>query len=133
MATHYVLDLMPRTPVEHTLFSEIVRAAWQLARVSRMETEACAGKSTYTEMLDDEGWKRSSTVSRGITLESRVPSTDRSANPPRLAEIGRDFDRMESRIAKATPNRAQSGLMHPPKTGPAPLRLLHCLLRRNET
>lgn len=58
MATHYVLDLMPRTPVEHTLFSEIVRAAWQLARVSRMETEACAGKSTYTEMLDDEGLEK---------------------------------------------------------------------------
>ncbi len=33
---------------------EIVGAAWQLERVRRMETEAGAGKSTYTEMLDDE-------------------------------------------------------------------------------
>ena len=54
MATHYVLELMPRTAVEHTLYTEIVGAAWQLGRVRQMETEACAGKGTYTEILDDE-------------------------------------------------------------------------------
>ncbi len=54
MATNYVLDLMPESPVEHTLFTEIVGAAWQLARVNRMQTEACAGKTTLTEILDDE-------------------------------------------------------------------------------
>ena len=50
----YLLELDPDGPVEQTLFSEIVAAAWQLGRVQRMETEACSGKSSYAEILDDE-------------------------------------------------------------------------------
>ncbi len=54
MAAKFRFDLSPSGAVERTLFNEIVGAAWQLERVRRMETEACAGKSTYSEMLDDE-------------------------------------------------------------------------------
>ena len=48
------LDLNPRGAVERTLFNEILAAAWQLDRVRRMETEACSGKTSYSEILDDE-------------------------------------------------------------------------------
>jgi len=54
MAQGYLCELDPEGPVEQTVFSEIVGAAWQLGRVQRMETEACAGKSSYAEILDDE-------------------------------------------------------------------------------
>ena len=54
MAEGYLFELDPDGPVEQTLFNEIVGAAWQLGRVQRMEAEACAGKNTYAEMLDDE-------------------------------------------------------------------------------
>ena len=54
MLEAYLLELDPDGPIEQTLFSEIVGAAWQLGRVQHMETEACAGKSSYTEILDDD-------------------------------------------------------------------------------
>ena len=54
MLEAYLLDLDPAGPVEQTLFSEIVGSAWQLGRVQRMETEACAGKNSYTEILIDD-------------------------------------------------------------------------------
>ena len=54
MTQGYRFELDPDGPVEQTLFSEIVGAAWQLTRVQSMEAEACAGKSTYSEILDDE-------------------------------------------------------------------------------
>ena len=54
MAQGYRFELDPEGPVEQTLFSEIVGAAWQLGRVQRMESEACAGKNSYAELLDDE-------------------------------------------------------------------------------
>ena len=57
-AEQYLFDLQPASPVEQTLFSEIVGAAWQLDRVRRLETEACAGKSSYIEMLDDEALQK---------------------------------------------------------------------------
>ena len=58
MLEAYLLELDPDGPVEQTLFSEIVGAAWQLGRVQRMEAEACAGKSTYAEMLDNEALQK---------------------------------------------------------------------------
>ena len=58
MAAKYLFDLSPSGAVERTLFNEIVGAAWQLGRVRRMETETCAGKNTYTEMLDDEALQK---------------------------------------------------------------------------
>jgi hypothetical protein len=54
MAVEHFIDLSPRGAVELTLFNEILAAAWQLGRVRRMETEACAGKMNYSEILDDE-------------------------------------------------------------------------------
>ena len=54
MAESYFFDLHPRRPAQQTLFSEIVGAAWQLGRVRRVEPEARAGQTTYTEILDDE-------------------------------------------------------------------------------
>ena len=58
MAQGYRFELDPDGPVEQTLFSEIVGAAWQLGRVRRMESEACSGKRSYAEMLDDEGLQK---------------------------------------------------------------------------
>ncbi|MDQ6759204.1 MAG: hypothetical protein M3Z32_04965 [Acidobacteriota bacterium] len=58
LAAKYLFDLSPRGAVEVTLFNEILRAAWQLRRVGRMETEACAGRATYTELLDDEALQK---------------------------------------------------------------------------
>ncbi|MDQ2948087.1 MAG: hypothetical protein M3Y27_19480 [Acidobacteriota bacterium] len=58
MAAKYLFDLSPSGAVERTLVSEIVGAAWQLGRVRRMETEACAGQSTYTGILDDEALQK---------------------------------------------------------------------------
>ena len=54
LAHKYRFDLNPRGAVEKTLFDEILGAAWQLGRVRRMEAEACSGKTTFTEILDDE-------------------------------------------------------------------------------
>lgn len=54
MAARYLFDLSPSGAAELTLFNAILGAAWQLRRVGRMETEACAGKVNYSEMLDDE-------------------------------------------------------------------------------
>ena len=156
MATNYVLELMPNSAVEHTLYTEIVGAAWQLARVRRMETEACAGKSTYTEILDDEVLQKKldrlarhhtrlertfhrclkelktvqaqrqkdetissperttadideqlarlnasalSAISKR-TQSSAPPDESEILTPKQLAEIDRDFDRMEAIIAK---------------------------------
>ena len=35
----YVEDLQPRGAVEHTLFDELVHAAWNMRRIRRIETE----------------------------------------------------------------------------------------------
>ncbi len=54
MATNYMLELRPNGEVEQTLIDEIIAAAWQLRRVRAMQTEACAGKGTYIQILDDD-------------------------------------------------------------------------------
>ena len=54
MLEAYLLELDPDGPIEQTLFSEIVGTAWQLGRVQRMEAEACAGKRSYGDILDDD-------------------------------------------------------------------------------
>jgi hypothetical protein len=54
MAIGYYIELNPEGPTEQTLFDETVGAAWQLRRMRRMETEACAGHDSYTAILDDE-------------------------------------------------------------------------------
>ena len=58
MAEGYQFALDPDGPVEQTLFNEIVGAAWQLGRVQRMEAEACAGKGSYAEILEDEALQK---------------------------------------------------------------------------
>ncbi len=55
MAYNYLVELHPQGEVEHTLFDEIVAAAWQLRRVRAMQTEACTGKATYAQIVDDDG------------------------------------------------------------------------------
>ena len=167
MATNYVLELMPESPVEHTLFTEIVGSAWQLARVNRMQTEACAGKTTLTEILDDEVLQKkldrlarhhtriertfhrclkelktlqaqrkkeeasaySAVVPESIPLsineqlarlnasalsaisersQSTVPAASSEILTPQdLAEIDRDFDRMEAQTAAELRKRAR--------------------------
>ena len=54
LADQLKFDLKPSGALERVLYNEILAASWQLGRVCRMETEACADKSTYTELLDDE-------------------------------------------------------------------------------
>ena len=58
MAGNYFIELHPNGEIEQTLFDEVIGAAWQLSRLRRMETEACAGKTTYTGMLDDEALQK---------------------------------------------------------------------------
>lgn len=163
MATNYVLELMPNSAVEHTLYTEIVGAAWRLARVNRMETEACAGQGTYTEILDDEVLQKKldrlarhhtrlertfhrclkelKTLQAQRRKEETMPSPERTTadldaqlrrlnesalsaisertqstapadesgilTPQELAEIDRDFDRMETKIAEELQKRAR--------------------------
>lgn len=47
-------EIEPKGPLEHALFDQFVSAAWNLRRIRRMETELCAGASSYTALLDDE-------------------------------------------------------------------------------
>ena len=54
LAEQLRFDLWPSGALERVLYDEILAASWQLARVCRMETEACAGKDAYTDILDDE-------------------------------------------------------------------------------
>ena len=58
LVNQYLFELHPRGAVQKTVFDEIVAAAWQLGRVRCMEAEACTGKTTYTEMLDDEALQK---------------------------------------------------------------------------
>lgn len=54
MARGYDLDLRPQGATEQTLFEEVVNSAWQLRRIRRMETEICAGHTTYTAIVNDD-------------------------------------------------------------------------------
>jgi hypothetical protein len=54
MAIDYYIELDPQGQTEQTLFDETVGAAWNMRRIRRMETEACAGHSSYTAILGDE-------------------------------------------------------------------------------
>jgi hypothetical protein len=53
-----LISIGPRGELEQTLFDELVRAAWNLRRAGRMETELCAGADSYTALLDDEALQK---------------------------------------------------------------------------
>ena len=164
MAQNYFIELHPNGEIEQTLFDEIIGAVWQLIRLRRMETEACAGKTTYTGMLDDEALQKkldrlarhhtriertfhrclkelktlqaerrkeeamfTPTVKResidqqlerlnqsalaAISKRTQSPTpVDESEilTPAELAEIDRDFDRMEEQLAAAQRKRERS-------------------------
>src|SRR5205085_8422811 len=48
----------PKGELEQVLFAELLTAAWQLRRITRMETELCAGHDSYTALLDDDGLQK---------------------------------------------------------------------------
>ncbi len=47
-------EIEPTGPLQHTLFDQLVSAAWNLRRIRRMETELCSGAQSYTALLDDD-------------------------------------------------------------------------------
>ena len=47
-------EIEPLGPLEHTLFDQLVSAAWNLRRIRRMETELCAAAQSFTELLNDD-------------------------------------------------------------------------------
>jgi len=49
----YQTDVKPQGAIQHTLFDELVGAAWNLRRVRRMEAELCSTTS-YQDLLKDE-------------------------------------------------------------------------------
>src|SRR6266851_1713907 len=50
----YQSEIDPQGAIEHTLFDELVSAAWNLRRIRRMETELCAAAASYSELLENE-------------------------------------------------------------------------------
>ncbi len=47
-------EIEPTGPLQHSLFDQLVSAAWNLRRIRRMETELCSGAESYTQILDDD-------------------------------------------------------------------------------
>jgi hypothetical protein len=47
-------DISPQGALQHTLFDELVASAWNLRRIRRMETDLCAGATTYRDLLNDD-------------------------------------------------------------------------------
>src|SRR5205823_7184443 len=54
MGIGFYIELDPQGQVEQTLFDEIVAASWNMRRIRRLETEACSGHATYTEILNND-------------------------------------------------------------------------------
>jgi hypothetical protein len=54
MLTAFRDEIEPLGPLEHTLFDQLVSAAWNLRRIRRMETELCAAAQSFTELLNDD-------------------------------------------------------------------------------
>src|SRR6266478_1927964 len=49
----YQADVKPEGPIQHTLFDELVGAAWNLRRIRRMESALCSSTS-YEDLLNDD-------------------------------------------------------------------------------
>jgi hypothetical protein len=65
-------EIEPNGPLEHTLFDQLVTAAWHLRRMRRMETELCAAAESYTALLaDDELQKKLDRLARHHTRIER--------------------------------------------------------------
>ena len=58
MAVGYDVEIDPQGPIEQTIFDSILGASWNMRRIGRMETEACAGHATYADMLADEALQK---------------------------------------------------------------------------
>ncbi len=54
MLTEFRDEIEPTGALEHSLFDQLVSAAWNLRRIRRMETELCSGAHSYTDLLDDD-------------------------------------------------------------------------------
>jgi hypothetical protein len=49
----YETDIRPQGALQHSLFDELVAAAWNLRRIRRMETKLCSTAKSYEELLDN--------------------------------------------------------------------------------
>jgi hypothetical protein len=54
MLAEFREEIEPKGPLEHTLFDQLVSAAWNLRRIRRMETELCSGAQSFTDLLNDD-------------------------------------------------------------------------------
>jgi len=49
----YQTDVKPQGAIQHTLFDELVAAAWNLRRVRRMEAALCPDTTSYQDLMKD--------------------------------------------------------------------------------
>jgi hypothetical protein len=50
----YQTDVKPQGAIQHTLFDELVGAAWNLRRIRRMESALCPDTASYQDLMKDE-------------------------------------------------------------------------------
>ena len=54
MLAGFQADVAPQGALQQALFDELVASAWNLRRILRMETELCAGFTTYLDLINDD-------------------------------------------------------------------------------
>jgi hypothetical protein len=68
----YQTDVKPQGAIQHTLFDELVGAAWNLRRVRRMEAELCSTTSPQDLLKDEDLQKRLDRLARHKTRIERT-------------------------------------------------------------
>ena len=68
----YQTDVKPQGAIQHTLFDELVGAAWNLRRVRRMEAELCSATSPQDLLKDEDLQKKLDRLARHKTRIERT-------------------------------------------------------------
>lgn len=110
----YAYELRPYTPVEQTLFSQVVLAAWNIQRANRLEANLALTLGVDPLLSDDLSFKRIANARNRAErnfhkcLKELRASQVARPNPPATPQH-KPYTRTESKIGRNEPCPCQSG------------------------